>query len=333
MSFVFLLMVIGFIYMSGYRKVPPDMAMLVYRMKLGRGFVLKDILTGGGKFIIPVFQRTDFLLLDVRTLEMSAEDVVCDKSGSRIEIDIKAVTQIKACTDPEGLRNAVEHQLGLSPEDVNAMGLRILEKHTRLIALGRKVMWVFLDRDGFNEGVKQNALKDMRSKGLEVRNFIVKEIDSKSGVLDAVGRIRTEEIKRGAGGNPVDGRDYHPGRPNPQFALVMYQAARSRVEKGLNPYRYIRVASFFDPENVEYISEYMRAVGEPVTADSLTPEGREEFILRREREIHDAWEEHYQGKTLMEAGRFREAEDHFRRAMEIDPFEDSHRLEYHVCLR
>jgi tetratricopeptide (TPR) repeat protein len=87
------------------------------------------------------------------------------------------------------------------------------------------------------------------------------------------------------------------------------------------------------PENDQYITDYMRSVGVPVTKASLTPEGRREFIERREVAIKAAWEEHNKGRILMEQGKYLEAEVFFKKAMEIDPFESSHRFSYNVCLR
>jgi hypothetical protein len=58
-----------------------------------------------------------------------------------------------------------------------------------------------------------------------------------------------------------------------------------------------------------------------------------ELINRREKAIGDAWEEHQKGRILMNEGKYREAEVHYKKAMEMDPFEISHRYHYNICLR
>ncbi|MGA1793163.1 MAG: tetratricopeptide repeat protein [Thermoplasmatota archaeon] len=330
-----MLMIAVMFYASRWKKVPPDMAMLIYKRKIGQGFVLKDILTSKGKFIVPFFQKIEFLPMDVRVLEISAEDVVHDVKETKLELDIKAVTQIKACSDPEGLRNAVEHQLQLRDRDVNRMGTKILEKHIRLVALRQRVYDVIWDRDQFASEIVKSAEDEMHSKGLITRSFVIKSIDDKIGFLDAMGRSRTESVMREAGKDVRNAWGGVFATPNPKVALGLYQVARIHLEKGdlISAVRKLRYATMYDPSNREYMIEYMRAVGEPVVAETTTVAAFKEFIRRRETAIDKAWEYHLQGKALMEEGRFEEAEIYFRKAMETDPFETAHKVSYHASIR
>src|SRR5437764_12084535 len=76
-------------YASRYKKVPPNMAMVVYgrRQKAmgGRGYQVKS---GGAKFIVPIFESVEWLRLDVRTLDLVVTDIVTavKRSGSKINI-------------------------------------------------------------------------------------------------------------------------------------------------------------------------------------------------------------------------------------------------------
>ena len=74
-------------YASRYKKVPPNMAMVVYgrRQKAmgGRGYQVKS---GGAKFIVPIFESVEWLRLDVRTLDLVVTDIVTDvkRSGAKM---------------------------------------------------------------------------------------------------------------------------------------------------------------------------------------------------------------------------------------------------------
>lgn len=323
--------IIAGFYAARFKRAPPEMGMVIYRRKLGQGFVLKNILTGKGKFIVPFFQRVEFLPMDVRTLEIIAEDVVLDVKDTKLELDIKVVTQIRACSDPEGLRNAIEHQLELEDLEVNKMAKRILEKHIRLAGLKHTIYEVHQDRDHFASEVMKSAETEMHDKGLMIRSFVVMGIDDKIGFFDALGRFRTEAVMREAG---VDvrkewGDDF--ATPNPMVARGLYQVAKRHLERfdNIGAARVLRYTTMYDPANREYMIAYMKAVGEPIDPETTTVAAFKDFIRRREMTIDKAWEYHRQGKALLEEGRVDEAEEYFRKAITTDPFETAHRERYH----
>src|SRR3990170_1644368 len=77
---------------SRYKKVPPNMAMVVYGKKQraagGRG---DKVISGGAKIIVPVVESVQWLKLDVRTLDLVVNDIVTDVERSGAKINIKAV--------------------------------------------------------------------------------------------------------------------------------------------------------------------------------------------------------------------------------------------------
>src|SRR5213592_188625 len=83
-------------YASRYKKVPPNMAMVVYGRRQkgmgGRGYQVKS---GGAKFIVPIFESVEWLRLDVRTLDLVVTEIVTDVKRSGAKINIKAVAQVK----------------------------------------------------------------------------------------------------------------------------------------------------------------------------------------------------------------------------------------------
>jgi uncharacterized membrane protein YqiK len=61
---VMTIMTMMIIFASRYKKVPPNKAMVVYgrRMPSGRGY---RVISGGGKFIMPIVESYEFLDLDL----------------------------------------------------------------------------------------------------------------------------------------------------------------------------------------------------------------------------------------------------------------------------
>ena len=77
------IMAVILVYAARYKKVPPDKAMVVYGRKMQPGVKIGyQVISGGGKFILPVIEAYEFLLLDVRTLDVNVSDIVTDVAKS-----------------------------------------------------------------------------------------------------------------------------------------------------------------------------------------------------------------------------------------------------------
>ena len=191
-----IIIIIG-IYASRYKKVPPDQAMVVYGRsgKKGRAY---DIVTGGGKFIVPIFEAYAFMPLDVRTLEIIVTDIVTDVNVSGAKINIKAVTQIKISSQDSLLRVAAEQLLHKTDPEINEIAQKTLEGHVRGICATMTIEDINSDRDKVSQQVQNQAAKDLRNMGIEIKSFVIKEIEDEYGYLDALGVKRTEQVKRDA---------------------------------------------------------------------------------------------------------------------------------------
>src|SRR5256712_10416553 len=83
------------VYASRYKKVPPDKAMVVYGRKVKEGHVGYQVITGGGKFIVPIVEAYEFLPLDIRTLDVVVTDIITDVKESGAKVNIKAAAQAR----------------------------------------------------------------------------------------------------------------------------------------------------------------------------------------------------------------------------------------------
>ncbi len=184
------------IYANRYKKVPPDKAMVVYgRKRGGKGY---EIISGGGRFIIPIVESYEFLPLDVRTLDINVSDIVTDVDVSGAKINIKSVTQIKISSHPATLKTGAEHLLHKSDREINEIAMKTLEGHVRGVCATMTIEAINSDRDTISGKIANMAAKDLMNMGIEIRSFTIKEIEDLHGYLDALGIKRTEEVKRDA---------------------------------------------------------------------------------------------------------------------------------------
>lgn len=186
------IMSIFIIYASRLKKVPPDKAMVVY----GRGGF--QLVTGGARFIWPVVQSYEFLPLDVRTLEVHVQEIVTDVKRSGARLNIKSVAQVKISSNDAILRTAAENLLHKTDMAINEIALKTLEGHVRGVCAVLTIEEINSDRDSIASKIQNMAGNDLKNMGIEIRSFVIKEIEDAYGYLDALGVKRTEEVKRDA---------------------------------------------------------------------------------------------------------------------------------------
>lgn len=200
--FLFLLLAIFVVILiaaSRYKKVPPNMAMVVFgRRQRGTGGRGYKVISGGAKVVIPVLESVEWMRLDVRTLDLIVNDIVTDVKRSGARINIKAVAQVKVSSDEATLNTAAENLLGKTDQAVNEIALKTLEGHVRGVCATLTVEEVNSDRDAIATKILGMAGNDLRNMGIEIRSFVIKEIEDAQGYLTALGVKRTEEVKRDA---------------------------------------------------------------------------------------------------------------------------------------
>ena len=186
------------IYASRYKKVPPDKAMVVYGRRTREGRVGYQVITGGGKFIVPIVEAYEYIPLDVRTLDVVVQEIVTDVKQSGAKLNIKAVAQVRVSDDMATLKTAATQLLHKRDVEINEIALKTLEGHVRGICATLSIEQVNSERDAVASQVQGLAANDLKNIGLEIRSFVIKEIEDERGYLDALGVKRTEEVKRDA---------------------------------------------------------------------------------------------------------------------------------------
>ena len=185
------------LYSWRYKKVPPDRAMVVYgRKQIGRkGY---QVISGGAKFIYPIIESYEFLPLDVRTLDVNVNDIVTDVARSGAKVNIKTVAQVKVSSDPATMDTAAEHLLHKSDSEINEIAMKTLEGHVRGVCATLTVELINSDRDAISSQIQTMAAADLKNMGIDIRSFVIRDLEDEHGYLDALGVRKTEEVKRDA---------------------------------------------------------------------------------------------------------------------------------------
>lgn len=196
------IVILGLAFWARYKTVSPDEAMIVTGTYLGSKNVSADdsgrkmkIVRGGGAFIVPIFQQSQFLSLLSHKLDVMTPEVYTEQG---VPVMTDAVAIIKIGGTVEDIATAAEQFLGKPTEALKAEAQEVLEGHLRAILGSMTVEEVYRNRDRFAQEVQSIAAKDLKKMGLQIVSFTIKDVRDKHGYLDALGKPRIAAVKRDA---------------------------------------------------------------------------------------------------------------------------------------
>ena len=199
---VFVLLAVLAVYITKYRTVGPDEALIVTGSYLGTKNVHTDdsgnrikIIRGGGTFVFPVFQQGQPLSLLSSKLEVTTPEVYTEQ-GVPVMADGTAIIKIGGSISE--IATAAEQFLGKSKEDRENEAKEVLEGHLRSILGSMTVEEIYKNRDKFSQEVQRVASQDLAKMGLVIVSFTIKDVRDKNGYLDSLGRPRIAQVKRDA---------------------------------------------------------------------------------------------------------------------------------------
>jgi flotillin len=196
------IVVLGLAFWARYKTVSPDEAMIVTGSFLGNKNALIDesgrrikIVRGGGAFILPIFQKAEFLSLLSHKLDVSTPEVYTEQG---VPVMTDAVAIIKIGGSVEDVATAAEQFMGKPTEGLKSEAQEVLEGHLRSILGSMTVEEVYRNRDKFAQEVQGVAAKDLKKMGLQIVSFTIKDVRDKHGYLDSLGKPRIAAVKRDA---------------------------------------------------------------------------------------------------------------------------------------
>jgi len=174
-----------------WRKVPQDKALVVTGTR-------KRVISGGGGFVIPLFERTDAISLENMQISVNVRGL----TSHGVEIEVGALTVIKIKNVTEKILAAMEQfntgNLNGTIKNIQETSREVLEGKLREILSIMTVEEIYRNREKFASSVQEVAAKELEDMGLEIKAFTIKEIKDDQGYLDSLGKKQVAEVKKDA---------------------------------------------------------------------------------------------------------------------------------------
>lgn len=175
---------------SRYRKVGPNVALIVFGQ--GRPRVIK----GGGAIVWPVINSARELTLELMSFDVAPTQSLYTNQG--VAINVEAVAQIKVKSDPESILTAAEQFLSKTPEVREQQIRLVMEGHLRGIIGELTVEQIVKEPEMVADRVRSNVANDMSKMGLEVISFTIKEVRDQNEYITNMGLPDIARIRREA---------------------------------------------------------------------------------------------------------------------------------------
>lgn len=193
---------------ANYRKVPPNVALVIsggirrrYKVKDADGnTVVKRfgyrIVRGGATLVIPFFERVDTLNLGIMQVDIRTTQPV--PSQEYISVMVDGVANIKIGSDDVSIATAAEQFLNWKPDDIAAIAQQVLEGNMREIIGRMTIADLVQNRDKFATETSRAAAADMANMGLEIINITIQNFSDNEGVVETMATKNIVEKERDA---------------------------------------------------------------------------------------------------------------------------------------
>ncbi|MEY9843013.1 flotillin [Streptacidiphilus sp. BW17] len=180
--------------MFGYRVPAPDEAMLISGGRRGLGGAPFRVVTGHGKFVLPVFRKTRFLTLAM--CESEVAETCVTRQG--IALTVRAVIAFKVGNDHESIVNAGQRFLS-DQDQMSILTGRIFAGHLRSIIGSMTVEEIVTERQKLATEVLETSKAEMAKIGLIVDSLQIQSIDDgDTGYIGAMSAPHKANIQRAA---------------------------------------------------------------------------------------------------------------------------------------
>ncbi|MFD0713686.1 SPFH domain-containing protein [Paenibacillus sp. GCM10027626] len=285
------LVVLGLAFWARYKTVGPDEAMIVTGSFLGSKNVNTDesgrkikIVRGGGAFILPIFQHSNFISLLSHKLDVSTPEVYTEQ-GVPVMADGVAIIKIGGAV--EDVSTAAEQFMGKPTEALKSEAQEVLEGHLRAILGSMTVEEVYRNRDKFAQEVQSVAARDLKKMGLQIVSFTIKDVRDKHGYLDALGKPRIAAVKRDAEIAEAEAvRDARIQKARAEEEGQKAELLRDTNIAEASKENQLKVASFKKEQDLAKAeADQAYAVQEARSKQSVVEEQMRVELVRKEREI------------------------------------------------
>lgn len=206
--FIIIAAAVVLIMLVNYRKVPPNIALVIsggirrrYKVKDEDGNVTVKkfgyrIVRGGATMVIPFFERVDKLNLGIMQVDIRTTQPV--PSQEYISVMVDGVANIKVGSDDVSIATAAEQFLNWKQEDIAAIAQQVLEGNMREIIGRMTIADLVQNRDKFATETSRAAAADMANMGLEIINITIQNFADNEGVVETMATKNIVEKERDA---------------------------------------------------------------------------------------------------------------------------------------
>ncbi|MEU5377796.1 SPFH domain-containing protein [Streptomyces sp. NPDC005968] len=249
--------------MFGYRVPAPDEAMLISGGRRGLGGAPFRVVTGHGKFVLPVLRKVRFLTLSMCEAEVTETCVT--RQG--IALNVRAVIAFKVGNDTESIINAGQRFLS-DQDQMSVLTGRIFAGHLRAIIGSMTVEEIVTERQKLAAEVLDTSKTEMAKIGLIVDSLQIQSIDDgDTGYIDAMSAPHKAAIQRQA--------QIAQAQANQTAAEAEQDAARKQAE-------YARQTAVV---KAEYSAEVDRAQAHAAQAGPLAQAHAQQEVLAAQTEL------------------------------------------------
>ncbi len=173
---------IGIIFARNLKVVPPNRALVISGLKLGRtGY---GIITSGRIIVWPIIQQCKWLNLEPSDLHLNVKEL---ETKENIRIDLEVDAQFKIGDDVYALEAAANMLLDKERNEIDDIATRILEGHLRGICANLTLKQLENDRDSFSKAVLETVAGDMLNAGLALTKCDIRKVRSRGKVCPVCG--------------------------------------------------------------------------------------------------------------------------------------------------
>ena len=171
---------------SRYKRCPPDRVLVVYgRTGAGKTGASSSCYHGGGAFVWPVIQASEFLDLTPMPIDIRLEGAL---SQQNIRVNTPSTFTVGVSTEPGVMQNAAERLLGLSQPHVQELAKDIIFGQMRVVIATMPIEEINADRDKMIENISDGVEVELKKVGLRLINVNIQDITDESGYIDALGQ-------------------------------------------------------------------------------------------------------------------------------------------------
>ncbi|MGZ4163506.1 MAG: SPFH domain-containing protein [Tumebacillaceae bacterium] len=288
---VAVIVLLGIAFWARYKTVGPEKAMIVTGSFLGVKNVHTDdsnrrikIVRGGGAFVLPIFQRVEYLSLLSMKLEVNTPEVYTEQG---VPVTADGVAIIKVGGSVEDVATAAEQFMGKSDDTMKGEAQEILEGHLRSILGSMTVEEVYRNRDRFAQEVQGVAAIDLKKMGLQIVSFTIKDVRDKHGYLEALGKPRIAVVKRDAEVAEAEAvRDARIQKARAEEEGQKAELVRDTVIAEAEKEKELRIASFKREQDMAKAeADQAYHIQEARSKQMVVEEQMKVEIVKKEREI------------------------------------------------